>query len=84
MTEQEAIKHLKDAVYGGTEIVRIRAILIGIQALEKQIPKKPVFEDGFIGVYKCLSCKTIVGNAYGKGVTYCPECGNAIDWSEEE
>lgn len=50
--------------------------------LEKQIPKKPVFEGGFIGVYKCPVCKTIVGSPVGKGVTYCPECGNAIKWKE--
>ena len=53
-----------------------------IYFLEKHIPKKPIFEDGFIGVYKCPVCMMIVGNPFGKGVTYCPECGNAIKWKE--
>lgn len=83
MTEQEAIKRFEPIVDNEAYTDSFQdACRLAIEALEKKIPKKPIFEGGFIGVYKCPACKTIVGNAFGKGVTYCKECGNAIDWEE--
>ena len=62
----------------------IKSIEIAIQALEKQIPKKPHknFEK-FSGVW--CSC----GKYFGKGYfvdkpIYCPNCGQKLDWSDEE
>lgn len=52
-----------------------------MEALEKQVPKKPdawkgkIF-DGFV----CTKCNTIVFYDY----KYCKRCGQAIDWSEVE
>ena len=56
-----------------------------VSALEKQIPKKPthIFDDDSA---ECPAC----GNAnfeYGInnwGCKYCPDCGQALDWSENE
>lgn len=62
-----------------------------IEALEKQIPKKPKMEeDDFdYGVaYVCQVCGTFIAyetdilSGYCK-VNYCTECGNAILWGEE-
>lgn len=49
------------------------------EALEKQIPKKPPNHDGMV----CPNCnsKARYGHPYE---FYCPHCGQAIDWSEEE
>lgn len=46
------------------------------EALEKQIPKKPQDCNG----ERMCKCGNIV-KSYQK---YCVECGQAIDWSEEE
>ena len=62
-----------------------------VQALEKQIPKKPLPIDykKYIDVVKnakflrggfwCPNCKHVVYSG-----CYCEDCGQAIDWSDEE
>lgn len=67
---------------------------MAIEALEKQIPKKslkltykPLIAVGWI--YACPNCKMVCGeNKYHYEATsdemYCPSCGQALDWSEEE
>ena len=54
---------------------------IAIQALEKQIPKKPKERDciGF-DTLVCPECKM----ALYLYEPYCDNCGQAIDWSDEE
>ena len=87
------------------------AMRMAIQALEKQIPKKPIlkngesgsfvdYEDGH-GEYKvtkwqdwvCPICGWFVGQRYNRSqnhsrdqrkCNYCNECGQKIDWSDEE
>lgn len=49
-------------------------IALAIEALEKQIPKKPI-ED-----YYCPSCNAIAGKTYH----YCWCCGQALDWSSDK
>lgn len=61
----------------------------GVEALSKQIPKPPHFQgDGYwdgklvYDTWICPSCDT----DYEVGTdahNYCPNCGQAIDWSEE-
>ncbi len=53
-------------------------------AIEKQIPKKPSDTLTISGVsrYKSGNCKC--GTAILQIYKYCPSCGQAIDWSEEE
>ena len=53
---------------------------MAIQALEKQMPKKPDFtEDKEFALCPCCN---------GKGLfnmqKYCDDCGQKIDWSDEE
>ena len=55
---------------------------VAIEALEKQIPKKPdkigkidnMFCHGAVGVCKC-------GNEVFSDENYCRVCGQALDWS---
>lgn len=66
---------------------------VTIEALEKQIPKnvqklesKILIADGW--QYQCPQCKCAVGvNQHAEEQTqednYCPTCGQALDWSEE-
>ena len=84
---------------------------LAINALEKQIPKKPIlkngesgsfvdYEDGH-GEYKvtkwqdwvCPICGWFIGQRYNRSqnhshdqrkCNYCNECGQKIDWSDEE
>ena len=68
----------------GTTGEHIKSIEIAIQALEKQMPKKPHknFEK-FSGVW--CSCGKYLGKGYfvDKPI-YCPDCGQKLDWSDEK
>ena len=61
----------------------IKSIEIAIQALEKQIPKKPRF---YTHNYYCSVCYSLVGNNEfeWKRFEYCDTCGQKIDWSNVE
>lgn len=59
------------------------------EALEKQIPKKPNYEgDGYwngelvYDTWICPGCGKDYEVDYDN-YKYCPECGQAIDWSKE-
>lgn len=55
---------------------QVKALQIAVNAVEKQIPKKPVKTAREI---VCPTCGTLVGSS-----PYCRYCGKAIDWSEKE
>lgn len=60
------------------------AMNMAIKALEKQIPKKPHknFEK-FSGVW--CSCGKYLGKGYFVDKpSYCPDCGQAFDWSDTD
>ena len=84
----EEVKKIRNN--GEIEHANIRELqkLIDVE-IEKQIPKKPRFEgDGYwrgelvYDTWICPNCNTDyeVGTDTHK---YCPNCGQAIDWSEE-
>ena len=52
---------------------------LAISALEKQIPKKPDLDGG---IY-CPCCLHEFKENYDT-TSYCPNCGQAIDWSDVE
>ena len=57
-------------------------INMAIEALEKQIPKKPVSVTiSGISRYKSGACEC--GTAIAMVYKYCPNCGQAIDWEEK-
>ena len=52
-----------------------------IVALEKQIPKKVIFQSGFKGLRYCPCCNV---RFIDWGMKYCGECGQALDWSDND
>lgn len=96
MTAEKAIEHLENiAIFsfqdGYTDEAR-KALDMAIEALEKQIPKKPIItEDIFKCVYKyrCPECAMYLGSRGKHSIIifekpkYC-SCGQKLDWSEDE
>lgn len=84
LTPKEAIKELSydNTAYGGKCTKEVRET--AINALEKQIPKKPVHIGGdgirYTDLYRCPNC----GQGFtGTGIAdYCYHCGQKLDWSE--
>ena len=58
------------------------AIYVAIEALEKQIPKKPV-DNPKDGWFECPNCGLIVWVYYGTGEKHHCECGQALDYDWE-
>lgn len=81
----EAIKNLQ-TINGMPLTIRL-----AIEALEKQIPKKPKETDAYPHRLYCPYCTwTLCYNKENADsfrmmhmFRYCPECGQAIDWSDE-
>lgn len=81
----EAIEVLKSAKQHGCR-VRDDAIDIAEQAINKQIPKKPICkiyksENIYLGTSKTYFCPRCNSTVWLSD-KHCPECGQALDWSE--
>ena len=68
------------------------ACRLAIEALEKQVPKKPIeYEDTYYG---CPTCGNVAMMKWEKypdipmskiyGLPYCLECGQRLDWGDSE
>lgn len=96
MTESEAIEYLETLNNGLNEAFvnadeLSEALQMAMQALEKQIAKKPtpidykkyidVIDNAIVlrGAYWCPNCKRVV-----KSGSFCSNCGQKLDWSNEE
>lgn len=93
MTIQKAIRTLKMEMLGDSEQMKY-AKQIAIEALEKQIPKRPTphkvdvpkikVGNGFWGkgttVYRCPCCNELISRI----CDCCYKCGQAIDWNVEK
>ena len=86
MTESEAIKKLKDIFGECTESeeavcyitnIDASALEMAINALEKQITKKPTKDKYVLELDFCPECGTEVTYC-----NYCPHCGQKINWNE--
>ncbi len=92
MTPQEAIDYLLDPI--GKRDLHDEAIRMAVEALEKQIPKKPQkVEDRYCkSLYTayCPICHWMLARGnYRTGYVdtihkNCPECLQRIDWTEGE
>lgn len=95
MTNQEAIENLQYLISDDctdTQSDYVEEIELAIEALEKQIPKKPKqmlepirkhFNTGVNGFY-CPICNSDLLDMDNDCFEYCPCCGQKIDWSEQE
>lgn len=98
MTENEAIKELHDIRPRGGIIPqkRAEALDMAIQALKKQIPKKPIriersamgweYMDYYCHCGKFIGAEPHIKSILEKGeipVEYCDNCGQKLDWSED-
>ena len=105
MTESEAIKICNTIVFATflsnpkgvpintTKEELTEAMGMSIQALEKQIPKKPRKTDSYRGVlkrvyaYVCPTCGNACLEKYmnkRQNTMFCWNCGQKLDWSDEE
>ena len=55
---------------------------MAIQALEKQIPKKPIYiaNLGYAALWLCPVCERRIVRS---DLKYCHHCGQKLDWSDE-
>lgn len=102
MTEIEAIEELK---YDCNELGKAipcdtswgssfeNAYRMAIQALEKQIPKKPRKTDSYRGIlkrvyaYVCPTCGNVCLEKYmneRQNTMFCWNCGQKLDWSDHD
>ena len=84
MTESETIKELHEIRPRGGIIPqkRAEAIDMAINALEKQIPKKPISYDDCEQFFIRCTCGKCTDTRFFHG--YCTWCGQKLDWSDEE
>ena len=91
MTYEEAIKNINalNAVCGQKGLYDAEfesALALAIEALEKQIPKRPLHMHKN---YYCPICKEDGWMLWDDAIPndmdkYCGMCGQAIDWSDDE
>ena len=90
MDRKEAIEHIKRHMVAHQigEYPHIKlgeALSLAIEALDKQIPKKPIFEReqtspfGVDDVPYCPNCRCDLPE-----VSYCEKCGQRLLWEAEE
>lgn len=94
MTHEDASRdithYISNGCCNGENALSWETLNMAISALKKQIPKKPHFEgDGYwngelvYDTWVCPNCDTDYEVEADKH-KYCPNCGQKIDWSEEE
>ena len=89
MTNEEVIENLKYLISDDctdTQHDFVKEIKIAIEALEKQIPKKPLHMHKN---YYCPICKEDGWMLWDDAIPndmdkYCGICGQAIDWSDDK
>lgn len=82
MTENKAIEIVrKEKAYMDSHAGRAQseAFQMAINALEKQVPKKPKTDDRYI-IYICPCCNDFIKVNHN----YCTNCGQRLDWESDE
>ena len=100
MTTEQAIYQLTDLIkdresfchrddFDDMFLQDIEALKVGISALEKQMPKKVIWENEknsktylFSWAY-CPNCQTLICDEPFEECEFCSNCGQALDWSDE-
>jgi hypothetical protein len=98
MTENEAIREVRFnmSTIGLSDKAAKRVVEarnMAIKVLEKQIPKKPIFNHNLsdtLSVFHC-ECGNAIKVSHDIGImdnnnapNYCSKCGCRLDWSDEE
>lgn len=88
MTPKRAIEILNPEHrehYDSIETVN-EACRVAVKALKKQIPKKTEQGTTNAFIYACPTCGGPVGSLEVEEIwcDFCPKCGQALDWSDEE
>ena len=84
MTENEAINDLKMTKYARIFVPSNEVLDMAIKALEKQIPKKPLY--GTVNrdmACHCPICASFVCFADMSKSNYCDRCGQKLDFKDE-
>lgn len=87
---KEAESHMTgNKIDGEIPIDDKTALEMAIQALEKQVPKKVIWENeknGKVYLFSwayCPNCGSDMCDKHNEEFQFCPDCGQALDWSEE-
>lgn len=76
MTNEEALYFLEqNKIFDKEHLIDFEALKAAKQALEKQIPKKPIEHSHFRTLKMCPLCRSGVN-----GSNYCAYCGQRINW----
>lgn len=89
MTHEEAIKNINalNAVCGQKDLYDAEfesALVLAIDALAKQIPKKIVKGKDLFWEYQCPNTNCDTQFTKHASYAFCPGCGQALDWSVNE
>lgn len=76
----------QDATSRRKNISSRHALRIAQACVDKQIGQKPLVVEEYNGEWVPIwySCRQCGGSLCNELVYYCPNCGQKIDWSEEE
>lgn len=92
MTIEEAKEQLREIIFDTESLIvgdaakgiyrkDLEALKMAVEALEKQIPRKPIEKSPW--VYHCPNCDSKkVEEVFIERFRYCCDCGQALDWSE--
>ena len=78
MTNQEAIKYIENHGYISDDVKDI-----AIKALEKQIPKKPIYSRLY-ATTPDMNCPVCNATLLTDEPNYCKRCGQKFNWGDEE
>lgn len=90
MTTYEAIQRIQthNEIHSRKEpnaVYITEALQMAIEALAIQTPQKADIHPNsyfYLSEFYCPSCKKFLGFVHTKHYKYCPECGQALDWSD--
>lgn len=86
MTNEQAIEYLSEStvehkIDDSFAEMHNEAISLAIQALEKQVPKKPILNKAPLPPYHCLNGCGLHEDRIGEN--HCFYCGQKLDWGDE-
>ena len=88
MTNQEALTELKASIENYGFQCHIETYRAAIEALEKQVPKKPyvhpLYGQSFYNCPTCGAGKFAIMRGKKTRNDYCLKCGQALDWGDDQ